>query len=320
MKLKLGTKILGDKLIFEFRVKDRTNSSARFFNITERSKGFQWFFNFTIKLKYNHKYKKDRESAIYLLDEPGSYLHTSAQEELLKKLNDISQTNSILYCTHSQFLLNPDIVNVGKIIIAKKEEGKISAIPFKSSGLSEEEGAFAPLFKALHARIPYIDNANSFQVITEGIVEYYFLNLVQKYATFISKDISLIPGSGATQLGVLISYAIAFTEGYRVLLDSDEESRNAFEDYKEKFGFEEAKKFFKYTFSGKTENVIFEDHFSDDDTKKLLRITKAADTKTAIVALFFSTENIIKDFISNLDATTLKRFSPLFGVLSGLKK
>ena len=64
--------------VFEFKVKDKKNQGKkRSFPITDRSKGFQWFFNFAIKLKYNHKYVENPRNAIYLLDEPGSYLHSS---------------------------------------------------------------------------------------------------------------------------------------------------------------------------------------------------------------------------------------------------
>ena len=93
---------------FEFKVVDRSSEKGRFFSVVHRSKGFQWYFNFLMKLKFNPKYRKEQTGAIYLLDEPGSYLHSSAQDELLYALREISDTNSIVYCTHSQHLLNPD--------------------------------------------------------------------------------------------------------------------------------------------------------------------------------------------------------------------
>ena len=320
LKLKLTTPpINNNKLLFKFEVEDRTSSKGRFFNIVERSKGFQWFFNFTVKLKYNHKYKEERQGAIYLLDEPGSYLHTSAQEELLKKLSDISKVNTILYCTHSQFLLNPDIINVSKIIIAKKNDGKINAVPFKSSELSEGYGALAPLYKALHARIPYVENVHKYQIITEGIVEYYFLNIIKTHTKYITSDVVFIPGGGATQLDALISYAIAFTSGYKILLDSDKESRDAYDEYKDKFGSEEIKNFFKYKLKTKEENVIFEDYFSDKDKKHILSVTNTSDVKTGIVTLYFNNSNQ-KKIIEELDDETMGNLSILFGVINGVKK
>ena len=115
-----------NKPTFKFKVKDSEhNSSDRSFDINQRSKGFQWFFNFIVKLKFNPKYKLYPENAIYLLDEPGSYLHSSAQTELLRKLCEIGENNTIIYCTHSQYLLDPDIINIAGIKIVSKSDGKI---------------------------------------------------------------------------------------------------------------------------------------------------------------------------------------------------
>ena len=102
-------------------------------HVTQRSKGFQWFFNFIMKLKFNPKYTQNPENAIYLLDEPGSYLHSSAQTELLKKLCDIGKNNTIVYCTHSQYLLDPDVINIGWIKICSKVDGKINLVDYGNS-------------------------------------------------------------------------------------------------------------------------------------------------------------------------------------------
>ena len=77
---------------FQFKVRDKSNNEKqRTFNISERSKGFQWFFNYMIKLKFNPNYTKEKENSIFLLDEPGSYLHSAAQKELLNELKTIEQ-------------------------------------------------------------------------------------------------------------------------------------------------------------------------------------------------------------------------------------
>jgi len=53
-------------------------SEERFFNIKDRSKGFFWYFNFIMKLEFNpnKRHYLDKET-IYLLDEPGSFLHST---------------------------------------------------------------------------------------------------------------------------------------------------------------------------------------------------------------------------------------------------
>ena len=102
----------------------------------------------------------------------------------------------------------------------------------------------------------------------------------------IDKKITFIPGGGATQLSNLISFAITFSKEYLVLLDSDKESRDAFDDYKEQFGTEEAKKFFKYKTKSAEENVVFENHFSVEDSDKIKQVTGYEDIKSAVIALY----------------------------------
>ena len=58
-----------------------------YFFVMDRSKGFYWFFNFVMKLEFNPKVVENSDvDAIYLLDEPGSYLHATAQSKLAAKV------------------------------------------------------------------------------------------------------------------------------------------------------------------------------------------------------------------------------------------
>ncbi|RJQ34123.1 hypothetical protein C4568_03230 [Candidatus Parcubacteria bacterium] len=323
LELKLDWEITddGESIIFEFQVEDRTAKKSRFFSIPERSKGFQWFFNFTMKLKFNPKYQANQKGAIYLLDEPGSYLHTSAQEELLKKLSDISNTNTILYCTHSQYLLDPEVINIAKIKIAKKEKGVIEAVSFDEAGVTKNEGALTPLYQALHIKSGAFNKHVKHPVITEGITDFYLFSLLKKHSSGFFKDgIDFIPGGGASHLTELISQAIAFSDSYLVLLDSDGAGRDAYEKYRTFFGDEEAKKFFKYRLHSTDENVVLEDHVSAGDKKRLSDITGVADVKAAFPVLYYSKIKDQKEFIGNLDADTQKNLSIVQGKVNGIAK
>ena len=133
---------------FIFKVEDHSNTGlVRTFDVSQRSKGYQWFFNFSMKLRYNPKYVENTNDAIFLLDEPGSYLHSSAQTELLNALRDISVKNRVIYCTHSQYLLDPDIVNIGDIRIAKRNGNgyDVRLIKYSSYDKHDSLGALTPL-------------------------------------------------------------------------------------------------------------------------------------------------------------------------------
>src|SRR5690606_9200752 len=89
------------------------------------------------------------ENSIFLLDEPGSYLHSAAQTELLNELKSVSVNNTIIYCTHSQFLLNPTVIKLGSIKIAEKADSRISLINYGNYHAKNDKGALSPIYQAL---------------------------------------------------------------------------------------------------------------------------------------------------------------------------
>ena len=88
--------------ILDIRVKNKGVSLP----LKNRSKGFNWFFSFLVWFK---KIQEDKDSNyILLLDEPGLNLHASAQSDLLRFFEDLSQNYQIVYSTHSPFMISSD--------------------------------------------------------------------------------------------------------------------------------------------------------------------------------------------------------------------
>jgi predicted ATP-dependent endonuclease of OLD family len=106
---------------FTIKVVETVEGAERVFLLHSRSKGFYWFFNFVMKLMFSpDRSIQDNNRVIFLLDEPGSYLHVSAQKELCKKLATLENA-TIIYCTHSHNLLHPEHVKLPSIKICGKE-------------------------------------------------------------------------------------------------------------------------------------------------------------------------------------------------------
>jgi len=301
---------LSKSFTFMFRVEDRASNSSRVFKITDRSKGFQWYFNFLMKLKFNPKYKNKTSGAIYLLDEPGSYLHSSAQEELLRELQRISETNTIVYCTHSQHLLDPTRINVAQVRIVSREDGKVSLLAFGEAGVPNYQGALTPLYDALRLRSGAFNRPVERAVITEGIVDFYVLRMIAKYCCGGRwNTIEFIPGGGASQLRDLISFAIAFCSRYLVLLDSDEEGRKAFDTYTKAFGDDQQRNFWKLAIPGQSQDVRIEALLCDQDQQRVCQLFGSSNCKTALVSLYFAPEESQRAFWENIHGTTQQRIA-----------
>ncbi len=321
MKLKHTSQPDDEHFTFEFKVEDKTmKGKSRFFSINQRSKGFQWFFNFAIKLKFNTRYKDAPSGAIYLLDEPGSYLHSSAQEELLHELKRISDNNIIIYCTHSQHLLDPDVINVSKIKIAEKERGDVSLTSFGSAKTKNYEGALSPLYDALHLKVGSYKFDKQKVVITEGITDYYFFNMLLEFSSLIRvPKLSIVPGAGAGQLKELISFAVTWSSKYLILLDSDTAGDKEYEKYERHFGKEQAINFYRYKTPAKEDKVVLEKFLSSNDQKKIKALTSSKKTKDAFIKLYFMDATVKKKFIFGLDSDTLENLSLVINRINQLK-
>lgn len=289
--------------VFEFKVKDKAfEGKKRTFSINERSKGFQWFFNYMMKLKFNPNYKKSSENSIFLLDEPGSYLHSSAQGELLEELKRVSGKNSIIYCTHSQFLLNPDVIKLGSIKIAEKKDSKISLQNYGTYKSSLDKGALTPIYQALH-----LNFANDYLgkvVITEGVTDFYLFKLIQKYTDCFDKNIKFIPSLGASQSTTLISLSLSFSSDFLIFLDNDKAGRKALKSYQKEFG--ESIKNKVYIYSEAEENFVLEDYLGKESISFLQNTTGSDDIKKALSILYYDMRDKHEDFIGKIEFKAMK--------------
>ena len=100
-----------DKISFSFKIK---TVSGKEFSLNERSKGCKWFFSFLIFTEFR---KNRTENILFLLDEPASNLHSSAQLKILNAIDSLSDKSVIIYSTHSHHLINPKWLNGAYIVV-----------------------------------------------------------------------------------------------------------------------------------------------------------------------------------------------------------
>lgn len=268
---------------FKFKVKDKSNQNkSRTFAIGSRSKGFQWFFNYMVKLKFNPDYGGQIENALFLLDEPGSYLHSSAQTELLKELKTVSNNNKVVFCTHSQFLLDPKVVKLGSIKIAEKKQSEIKVSNYGEYKSKEDKGALTPIYQAL--QLNFSQDFIGKVVILEGITDFYIFDLL-KQNKYIDSSIKFIPSAGAETSSIFISLSIAFADNYLLLLDNDKDGQKAKNRYIKQFG--EAVKN-NIIFYNEENNFKLESFISASQKKDILSKLDTKDIKKALSFLYYS--------------------------------
>jgi len=294
-------------------IETNTRGEERYFFIRDRSKGFFWFFNFVMKLEFNPKIIDDKSATIYLLDEPGSYLHASAQSRLCRKLRQLSKDNRVIYCTHSHYLLDPEVIPISTIRVAEKSgTGAIQLIPIQDyqETTTERRLAFQPVFDALRVKPIMLDWNAQCTIITEGIYDYYAMQLFRQ-----NRKINIVPSVGADSIRFYISLCIAAHVPYRAIWDNDETGRRELKRASELFGDGEAKGRFFLLPSESGNNRILQNLFDGEDLRMIreaLQIPDASFEKT-IATLHFATEKA--DLMARLSAKTRDNFAELYETL-----
>ena len=312
--------------IFQFLVVDlrekRENGKSRevVFPINMRSKGFQWFFNFFIKMKYNWKHTNDEDyGSIILLDEPGVYLHTTFQSELVKVLRDLSKNNIIFYTTHLENMVNPKVVKIAEINVAKRNNEIVTIEKITKIDDNKNLGEITPIINALKIDNFPLVHYNEKIIITEGMTDKIFLNLLQE-AELLDKSIKIIPGSGVSNLGTLISLSIGITSKYVVIFDNDEAGREHFENYKKNFGDEESKKWILHKLAERKDNIVLEDYYSNEMKEIIEKYIDKKDYKTGLLNFYYNRNSEDKQKFSDELKKLSKKDKGIYILLEQIKK
>ena len=312
--------------IFQFLVVDlrekRENGKSRevVFPVNMRSKGFQWFFNFFIKMKYNWKHTDDEDyGSIILLDEPGVYLHTTFQSELVKVLRDLSKNNIIFYTTHLENMVNPKVVKIAEINVAKRNNEIVTIEKITKIDDNKNLGEITPIINALKIDNFPLVHYNEKIIITEGMTDKIFLNLLQE-AELLDKSIKVIPGSGVSNLGTLISLSIGITSKYVVIFDNDEAGREHFENYKKNFGDEESKKWILHKLAERKDNIVLEDYYSNEMKEIIEKYIDKKDYKTGLLNFYYNRNHEDKQKFSDELKKLSKKDKGIYILLEQIKK
>ncbi len=202
--------------ILDVRVKNnRTKVSLPLKN---RSKGFNWFFSFLVWFK---KIQEDRDSNyVILLDEPGLNLHASAQADLLKFIEKLSEDYQIIYTTHSPFMVDSRRLERVRTVVETENGSVIS-----TSIQEKDPNTLFPLQAALGYDIAqnlYISKNN---LLVEGVSDLIYLEIMsgilqQNNRTGLSKEITVIPVGGMDKVATFVSLLRGNKLDIACLLDS----------------------------------------------------------------------------------------------------
>ena len=109
----------GDDRTLEIRVSNPHHGVTVEFD--RRSIGFRWFFS-TFCAVYDRR--ESDEDVVLLLDEPGLHLHPKAKREFRRFLDaEVAEANTLVYSTHSPFMIDVDAAHRTKLVHKHPETG-----------------------------------------------------------------------------------------------------------------------------------------------------------------------------------------------------
>lgn len=319
------------RFFLEFKLKE----GSTLYSIAERSLGFKWFFSFLLFTEFRKNRLNETGELLFLLDEPASNLHSTAQKNLLHTFRDIITKSRLIYTTHSHHLINPEWLN-GAYIVRNKalnytdelnysaDKTDIDACPYKEfvANHPDQRDYYQPILDTLDYQPGLLEKVPSI-IITEGKFDYYtfkYLNLLYFGGKY--KTLNFFPGGGADANFPTIRLYLAWSKPFFIILDGDRAGEKARKAYVKEFGVEVESKIFSFTDISKTlKGFSTEKLFSSEEQNG---ITFQFDQKTK----FFDKSKfntaiqnmLIQKIKFELDSNTIKRFKLIFDFLAAKVK
>jgi hypothetical protein len=100
--------------------------------MSKRSDGVTQFFKLSMIL-YARQLKHPANAYLYLFDEPGIYLHTQGQKDLIQVFELLAAEVQIVYATHSIFMLNQNFPERHRLVFKDEAGTHIDHKPYRAN-------------------------------------------------------------------------------------------------------------------------------------------------------------------------------------------
>lgn len=193
-----------------------------FFPPNIRSKGKQWHLAFYVRISAR---AKDDVANIILIDEPGLFLHATAQKDILKKLEDSAKEVPVIFSTHSPYLIEIEKLNRIRLISQDRDKGTLISNKIHKDAGNE---TLTPIITSIGLDLSIgLDIAKDNNILVEGISDYYYLNAFKELLNFdFGHEIHLIPCVGANKFNFIVPLMIGWGLNYCTVLDNDTQGRS----------------------------------------------------------------------------------------------
>lgn len=181
----------------------------------KRSQGFKWFLSFYLQLKAEHE---KSNALVILFDEPGLYLHSKAQSDMIAVFEELSSNNQINYSTHSPYLIDTAKLHRLRLVLNTKKFGT-TIEKITSKKIKNQKDALKPIIDALGLEVasPF-SVAIKDNVILEGISDFHYMQAM-KMLLGKNYNVGLLPSMGAPNAHLLMELCIGWGLNWLIIFD-----------------------------------------------------------------------------------------------------
>lgn len=205
-----------------------------------RSTGLQWFLSFF--LVFLVEAEDSHEGAVLLLDEPGLTLHPLAQKDLIRFFDSLSDSNQIVFSTHSPFLVDSNNLD-GVTAVYIDDNGHTTATSDLRSAAPKtiREKSIYAAHAALGLTVSDVILQGCQPVVVEGPSDQIYLSAMKNYligkgAVRPNKELVFLPAGGAKSIKTISTILSAKDDEMPfVLVDSDEAGLSMLNNLKSTF-------------------------------------------------------------------------------------
>lgn len=273
-----------------------------------RSQGKRWYLAFYVKVTAR---AKEEYTNIILIDEPGLYLHATAQRDVLKKLEEVSKDAQVIFSTHSPYLIEADKLDRLRLIYRTSADGTI--IENKIHKVADKE-TLTPILTAIGLEmtnsISQIDRINN--VVVEGPSDYYYLQAFKRLSK--EENTNFIYGGGSGNMPKVGTILQGWGCKVIYLYDTDQGLKDALKNIKAEWVTTTQEMITKIPVQGAIEDIFSQDNYKkyvlkndklsvkgkNSEYAKLVKRDKVLDAKLFLESVESGTIKMDKTTESNI--------------------
>ncbi len=316
-----------DEAYIEIKLKEWSES----YSISERSLWFKRFFSFLLFTEFRKSRSNDYWETLFLLDEPASNLHSTAQKKLLSTFSKLAEKSKVIYTTHSHHLIDPSWLASAHIVCnsaikpgedfdfdQKMTDVKIETYKKFVANHPNEQSYFQPILDALEYQPSHLEYINDI-VVVEWKNDFYTLRYFNEIILNNEFDaVKVYPWAWADKNYAIIRLYLAWNKDFVILLDWDDAGKSAKKLYIKEFGrIIEDKIYTLNEIDNSFDWKAMEDLFTNDEQLKIIQSFFTTETKynkskfnTALQNLHFDQQQV------DLSDDTIVKFKTIFKFLS----